>query len=400
MKKQLFFVLGLAILASCTKTSQNQEPAVDPSDLDANGTANCYVLYDEGDYHFDGTVKGNGAVSSDIPVSATGIATETASLVWESVKGLVTEVSFDGIDVHFHYDGSKGNAVIAALDKDGNIAWSWHIWAPEEKLTSVTAKSDVEVCNLNLGALCAELGENGDTKCYGLLYQWGRKDPFPSAPTRTGDTGTVGYPIYNAAGEQISITNSSWYSVDDNTLENAIAHPTVCFSNYAQYATGVSRDWLKAEEKNDHLWAEEKTIFDPCPAGYKVPNHKAFTYFTTTGGYTTSYTDFDVADIDGDGTITAADYTYGWHFNVKEGSLFFPAAARYDGSYAMLYGSKSGLWGNYWSCTPATEDSSSYYQEGTANVIVAFSHESDYDTVSAIATGSKADAYSVRCVKE
>ena len=107
-----------------------------------------------------------------------------------------------------------------------------------------------------------------------------------------------------------------------------------------------------------------------------------------------------MADLDGDGTITAADYTYGWHFNVKEGSLFFPAAARYDGSYAMLYGSKSGLWGNYWSCTPATEDSSSYYQEGTANVIVAFSHESDYDTVSAIATGSKADAYSVRCVKE
>ena len=399
MKKHLFFVLGLALLASCTE-SENTDPAVDPSDLDANGNANCYVVYDAGDYHFDGTVRGNGAVSADIPLSATGVATASASLVWESAKGLVTEVSFDGIEISFHYDGSKGNAVIAALDSDGAVAWSWHIWAPEDKLTSVTAKNDVEICNLNLGALTAELGEGDDTKCYGLLYQWGRKDPFPSSPTRTGDASTVGYPVYNAEGEELSIGHSSWYSTVDNTLEYAIANPTVCLSNFAQSSTGISYDWLKAEDKNDHLWGETKTIFDPCPAGYSVPAAKALSYFTKDGGYTVNYSDIDVADINGDGVITAADYNCGWHFNVKEGSLFFPAAARYDGSYAMLYGSKSGVWGNYWSCTPATEETASFFQEGTANAILAFDHEETYDTVSPLATGSKADAYSVRCVKE
>ncbi len=400
MKKSIFFVLGLALLASCTKT-QNNEPAVDPSDLDANGTANCYVVYDAGDYHFDGTVRGNGAVSSEIPLSTTGIDTKSATLVWESVKGLITNITFeDGININFHYDGSKGNAVIASLDEKGNILWSWHIWAPEEKLTTVTAKNGVEISNLNLGALSSELGEGDDTKCYGLLYQWGRKDPFTSSATRTGDASTVGYPIYDAEGNQTAITNSSWYSVEDNTIEFSIANPTVCISNYAQYATGASRDWLKASDKNDHLWDETKTIFDPCPAGYSVPSYKAFAYFTTYGGYTISYDEFDVADIDGDGAITAADYTYGWHFNTKEGNLFFPAAARYDGSYAMLYGSKSGVWGNYWSCTAATEENTSYFQEGTANVVLAFDHENTYDSVSPLASGSKADAYSVRCVKE
>ncbi len=70
------------------------------------------------------------------------------------------------------------------------------------------------------------------------------------------------------------------------------------------------------------------------------------------GGYSENLAEFDVDDVDGDGLVTAKDFNYGWSFKMKEGSLLFPAAARYDGTYAMLYGSKSGLWGAYWETPP------------------------------------------------
>ena len=67
--------------------------------------------------------------------------------------------------------------------------------------------------------------------------------------------------------------------------------------------------------------------------------------------------DFDIADISGDGAKSLADYDYGWTFNLSDSaSSYFPAAARFDGSYAMLMGSMSGLWGSYWGNAPYPGD--------------------------------------------
>lgn len=38
-----------------------------------------------------------------------------------------------------------------------------------------------------------------------------------------------------------------------------------------------------------------KTIYDPSPAGYKIPLNKAFTGFTTTGGQAHSSSQFNVS---------------------------------------------------------------------------------------------------------
>ena len=63
-------VLGWALLASCSKNPTNPQDKIDLSDLSAEGSANCYVLSKAGTYHFDGTVKGNGATTEGITLGS------------------------------------------------------------------------------------------------------------------------------------------------------------------------------------------------------------------------------------------------------------------------------------------------------------------------------------------
>ena len=382
MKKFLLFLAGaLLICSSCEKASTKE----DFSDLSARGNANCYLISKAGSYHFDAEVKGNGKEQ---------LKTVSAGLVWESRPGLISGIELKDGEIHFSINGEGGNALIAARGENSEIIWSWHIWFPKEAPKDIRLKSGYTMMNMNLGALASDFTSDKDVDPYGLLYQWGRKDPFPSSPERTGDVSTVGYPVYGPDGEQVKITNSPWTSTKDNSIAYSIAHPTVCLSNYAQFKT--SRDWLRSEESDDTLWGELKTIYDPCPVGYKVSPDEAFKTFTSSGAYTVNPAEFDVADLNGDGIINEMDYNYGWYFNCENGSAFFPAAARYDGSYAMLMGSVSGIWGSYWSCN--VRESSLF--DGGAGVALSFMKQDQLLTVSATASAAKADAYSVRCVRE
>ena len=197
--------------------------------------------------------------------------------------------------------------------------------------------------------------------------------------------------------------SSSMTSTEQNTIAFSIANPTVCISNMAQYYT--SKDWLEASQGNDALWGNplgyerdednaypnkgSKSYYDPCPAGYRVPPADVFRSFTSSGGYTESFDSVDAYDISGDGQIGEEDYNCGWMFNMESGHSFFPAAARYDGSYAMLYGSVSGLWGSYWSNCPSYVTGSG----GLGHACLSFSKQARGYTFSPSAGGSKADAH-------
>ncbi|MGN1226555.1 MAG: hypothetical protein ACI4TL_04880 [Candidatus Cryptobacteroides sp.] len=383
MKKVLLFMAGALLLCiSCEKVSSTDDAY---TDLSAKASANCYLISKAGDYHFDAEAKGNGSKE---------LRPASAELVWESQPGLISEIELKDGDIYFTVNGESGNALIAARGEDSEIIWSWHIWFPKEEPKDVLLKSGYTMLNMNLGALAADFSSEDDVDPYGLLYQWGRKDPFPSSPERTGDLNTVGYTVYGPDGKAVSISNSPWTDTENNTLAYSIAHPTVCLSNYAQFKE--SRDWLKSEDSNDELWGKKKTIYDPCPVGYKVSPDDAFKTFTNSGAYTVNPEEFDVEDLNGDMKIDETDYKFGWYFKTENGSSLFPAAARYDGSYAMLMGSKSGVWGSYWSCV--VRESSLF--NGGASVALSFMNEASVLAVSATASAAKADAYSVRCVKE
>jgi hypothetical protein len=417
MKKVNLLLCGLAVVfaaASCDKKNTTPEPEPEPEpevpvpvDLSAEGTANCYFISKAEWYSFNATVKGNGKATEGLEAPE-AIAPTGAQLVWETEKGMISNLAFEEGKISFNVSEQKGNALIAAIDDAGTILWSWHIWAPEDSLASVEAKNGYQVANMNLGAMKSEA--TGDVKPYGMLYQWGRKDPFPASPTVTGDQTTVGAPLYDAEGNEVSIANSSWYDMNNNSIAYSITHPTVCLSNYSQYMT--SRDWIAADASNDALWGNPKgsekdeennytntgakSYYDPCPVGYRVPPADVFRYFTTSGGYSQDISTYDIADVNGDGVVDTNDYNYGWNFNMKEGSQYFPAAARYDGSYAMLYGSVSGIWGSYWGNCPASSVSS----VGTAFCVLSFQKITAGTSTSPNGVASRADAYSVRCIKE
>lgn len=414
-------LLGAALalsLAACDNDGDQPlpDPVPEPQpqdhafDLSAEAMANCYIVQEPGLYKLKADNQFNLGEGLPIPPQ---ISPDSATLVWQTSPGLIKWVKLDQTDdgpyIYFEVEKPLGNALLAALDAEGNIAWSWHIWMPECEVFSVASSNGYKVMNLNLGAIT---DQPGLASSYGMLYQWGRKDPFPAAATPTGDTTTKGARLFDIDGNEVTVANSSWYSTDANNLAYSIANPTVVLSNYAQYTS--SRDWLA--EGDDALWGNprgyvrdtdsntfpysgRKTCYDPSPAGWRVAPADAFRDFTSSSGYAWDFADFNIADVNGDGVVNLSDYNYGWHFIMSPAAiLFFPAAARYDGSYAMLMGSVSGYWGNYWSNAPYPDI------KGGAFCCLSFQtrgqNGEDWVSVSPSGGASKADAYSVRCIRE
>lgn len=103
---------------------------------------------------------------------------------------VVKDVVFDVGYVYFTAV-ADGNAVIAVKDAGGNILWSWHIWVtgydPNNEYD--TWCIGVKMMNRNLGALSKEPEDGALT--HGLLYQWGRKDPFVSTNYRSTSMATT-----------------------------------------------------------------------------------------------------------------------------------------------------------------------------------------------------------------
>ncbi len=405
-------VAGAGNRAVSTTLKVSQEAGEDPAtDLCERGTSNCYLVTEAGRYSFDATVRGNGAATEGLAVPEPVEGT-SAELVWQTAPDMVKKVALVKNKVEFTLSGIRGNALIAVKDDAGAILWSWHIWFPEAEVTSLASAANYQVMNMNLGAL-----ENkaGDVKSYGMLYQWGRKDPFPAAATLTGTTSTVGAPLYDADGGKVAVSHSSWSDTKANNLTYATANPTVCISNMAQFA--ASRDWLQADRSDNALWGNPdgdrkdaennlpnkgaKSFYDPCPVGWRVPPADVFRSFTASGGYAWVISEFNIADTSGDGALSIDDYDYGWTFNLSPTvSSYFAGAARYDGSYAMLMGSMSGMWGSYWGNSPYPTDMFT----GGAYAVLSFQirdmNGAEMITASPIGGGARADAYSVRCIRE
>lgn len=425
MKNKIFIYLSILafmpVFTACSDpTDPDEGPVVCPPaepepeeksiDLSADEMANCYIVQEPGVYRFRADNQFNLGAGLPVPPE---IHPDSAKLVWQTVKSSITSVNLIETAgepfIKFEVAEASGNAVIAAVDSSGKIVWSWHIWMPEAEVGSVATSTGYDVMTLNLGAVN---NTPGDALSYGMLYQWGRKDPFPAAATLTGDVNTLSAPMYDIDNEPVLLTNSSWFSNTNNNIAYSIENPTVCLSNYSQYA--VSRDWLA--KSDDTLWGNpkgynpdggenkfpnkgQKTCYDPSPAGWRVAPADAFSDFTSTGGYAWDFNDFKVKDVNGDGVVNIDDYNFGWHFMVNDkDALYFPAAARFDGSYAMLMGSMSGLWGNYWSNSPNSAVAGGAFC-GLSFQVKGQNGE-DWISVSPSGSASKADAYSIRCVRD
>ena len=225
---------------------------VEEVDLSYYGNSNCYVVSELGVYSFDATVIGNGAFGMLEPFNYhtddVNINPKSVEVLWQDRENVISDVALKDGRVRFITDGVEGNALIAVKDAAGVILWSWHIWctdAPKEHLY-VSESGTYTVLDRNMGALRASRGVDNEWKeSCGLQYQWGRKDPMSAAN-------------FSKNNEAV-------------TTDEAIQNPTV-----------FSSQW----EWTDGFWNHNtKTLYDPCPVGYRVANADVYACLQKSGTF-------------------------------------------------------------------------------------------------------------------
>ena len=314
-----------------------------------------------------------------INVQNSGDQATKAKVVWEDCKDIVTApaVTGSGADSYLTFTIKKenlqnGNAVVAVTNAAGTVMWSWHLWfTPKSSLktipfTSVGSTYNFMTDNLGwkytkwTGGLKREVvvkieqqAETGEKKTatitlkqaagnnvregYGNLYQWGRKDPLPGTDTFYPNTApNIGYKFndgYTIVGEQPAEYNKpeNKQRMEERTIGLSIREPGIMLPKVG----GGKLSWAYRQYIN--LWSADndsyagtvrdgkKTIYDPSPVGFKVPDAYAFKDFSLTGavwsnGYTLK------ADNDKDIYFQAGGYRDG-----NNGKLNFV------GSYALYW---------------------------------------------------------------
>ena len=361
-----------------------------------------------------------------------------AKLLWkEGLTGITVAPSVSNNTVSITGINGNGNAVVAITDASDNILWSYHIWVPEINpttddnlltyaipATSIGSGSTYKVMPIALGAMnkatvtTTGAGDNTtNPKSFGLYYQWGRKDPLgrPSTVTASGDTyvattfnfqdsegGAV--TSWVGANNMLNLATATGITAETTDAE-MIAYATANPTKFIYDATGkyLNYDWVM--KKNDHLWGNGsgylfprkaqiyKSIYDPCPEGYRVAPKDLWNRFTVDGGNKGSQdTDakrdetFNAANRNSLGTQRGYFFYYtATPFQTGE-TDFYPASGyrnRASGALASV-----GSSGFSWSSSPTQSSTNAgYLSFYAANV-----YPQD--------NNSRAYGFPVRCVRE
>ena len=340
---------------------------------------NSNVLYNFKDHNNQNITdpwieKTNGAANNGV---------DGAEVVWADAANLVHSPSIvhDGGEGFLDFtvsasDIQSGNAVVA-VKKGGTTVWSWHLWfAPKDALDKIpvtnyqgkvynftketlgwkptqwsgstydkarTVKVKV-VQTIKNGGVAQETVINitqnpGNVKKGATtLYQFGRKDAFPGVDA--SDLAANSHFTQNA-GDNMSIMNgiqhpdnfyiwgSSWYSTP----------PT----GYSYYNLWSAENMTTGFNDNSVV----KTVYDPCPVGFKMPASNAFTGFTANGQ------NGGTMNVDGTSDWQTYQNNFGhnfWTSSSKTATINFPASGcrnSNDGSLNLVGGG-----GFYWSAVP------------------------------------------------
>jgi len=338
--------------------------------------------------YWNGIAAGYG----NTPANAIGAGdTWTVSLIWSDLAGLysattstaaatLTKATGTGTADYFELmvpAGLPDGNFLVGLKKTGgsDYLWSWHLWitdyAPDKFNNSDIASgtytysvpggqveryndngaalwnggiySNSVMMDRNLGAVENFFTAQPTTASRGyLLYQFGRKDPFPNV-------------LSSDPNAQVSaLTLASGPA----TIATSVANPWVFYTMSGGNWTGDASD-------GTCLWSDPncstavntgKSIYDPCPPGWKMP------VAGTWNGFSAAYA------------------TLG-------GSIWYPAAG---GRLNISSGALSGVGGTgyYWSATPYADVSTGYalYFSGTYIPL-------GYAT-------NRCNGFSVRCVSQ
>ncbi len=312
------------------------------------------------------------------------IALGVPMLVWQDAQSLITKGSIQltgnsAQDYRIQFNISRdniqqGNAVIAICNTAGDILWSWHIWVTDwnsgkgmngaKEVKTVTRSTPYRMMSVNLGWRDGGIYEyparnkvtirftqtdNKEHKYFTIeqrtvranwgnapYYQWGRKDPMFNSGKY--------YDIDN--NEIVFTAESDWEGGNKGVISESILSPHI-FCNNLKMAGGFLDLWGASNAgSNYQSQATVKTIYDPCPVGYKIPVNNMFRAFTSSGGEVTLNTQ-------GKSIKGKWNALYnGWNFDTDDAGdkVFFPATALREPSSASVIDKSDGA---YWSAVPS-----------------------------------------------
>ena len=311
--------------------------------------ANCFIVSSSETYSFK-TVKGNSSESVGDVASAEVLWESFGTSETPSVGSLIASVAAESGSIVFEVADPyrEGNAVIAAKDASGTILWSWHIWLTDEPQGQVYNNNAGTMMDRNLGATSAEPGSVG---ALGLMYQWGRKDPFLGSSSISVDREAKSTIIWPSS----VLSNSS-----NGTIKYATEHPTT----FIAYNNGSNWDWYYTGSSltDNTRWTESgrsKSIYDPCPSGWRVPDGGNNGVWSKALGSSSIFTDKSLYDS-----------TYkGVNFSDKFGDasiIWYPASGLLDYKDGSI--NNVGYYGYYWSASPYTAYACRMYFSDTGSV--------------------------------
>lgn len=260
------------------ETKPYEIPA-DVTDLSSEETANSYIVNEAKTYKFKAVKGPDGTPLNDVADVEVLCEMNTLNGAWSCLVGEIIKVAayndgyiyFEVRDDSEYIDSGymirHGNAILAAKDKTGRILWSWHIWLSKDPINEITHKG-ITFMDRNLGALPYDTYDCG----LGLFYQWGRKDPFPGNLDMFGD-----FSYFESSSRRWPDPVAPLECTD---FDYVIEHPTTRINSYwSGNGSGYYDDWLSEDSSDQTLvkrWSPEKTAFDPCPPGWRVPDAGVF----------------------------------------------------------------------------------------------------------------------------
>ena len=331
-----------------------------------------------------------------------------AEVVWADAADLVhlssTPISHDASGNAFldfevtAADIQSGNAVVA-VKKGGTTVWSWHLWfAPKDALDKIpvtnyqgkvynftketlgwkptqwsgstydkarTVKVKV-VQTIKNGGVAQETVINitqnpGNVKKGATtLYQFGRKDAFPGVDA--SDLAANSHFTQNA-GDNMTIMNNiqnpDKFYIDGSSV----------YTNYGYYNLWSADNTVTGNYNQGNDNPVVKTVYDPCPVGFKMPANNAFTGFTANGQ------NGGTMNVDGTDDAETFSNNFGhnfWTNSSKTATINFPASGYRSRSVGSL--SRVGDYGYCWSAVPFNTGLGCYLGFGSGFVNPLFSN--------------------------
>ena len=284
-------------------------------------------------------------------------------------------------------DVTNGNNAVVKLVSKSNKSttyWSWHLWFTDYKpdategtatngqVHKYTSSQTKYMMDRNLGATITNFSGSRNTapsssdaaKYYGLMYQWGRKDPFVGSDG-TGSSLNTKVKIFNSTGGTYAQAIKSGPTTLAISVQDLGSFYKIPGSPY---------DWLSS--RNDDLWSGNtagaaKSVFDPCPPGWRVPKGGSDTDNPWKGFNTTNFDKLGSGATFGryEKTTTNAWYPASGYFHDIDGSL-----------------NNVGSYGYCWSASP----------NGQVGYYLCF----DSSNVIPSRGDGRARGYPVRCIQE